>query len=182
MKFKITTILLSIAIMFSLTINNASAKKVTYHQSITVNPIGLAFGMINATYEQQLSKTNSFTVSGLYWDLGSSLGNWTAYGIGGSYRWYNDLFHTRKKPLEGLSFGPKIAISTWTYNVSEYWESELDGGLTVAVGGEATYKWVWSNFALETGVDILFNVISPSDLSGSGYSAFGLVGAVGYAW
>ena len=128
MKFRITTILLIIAVVFSLNTNNATAKKVTYHQSITANPVGLAFGMLNATYEQQLSRTNSFTVSGYYWDLGSSAGSWVAYGIGGSYRWYNDIFHTRKKPLEGLSFGPKIAISSWGYNTKYSWESELEGG------------------------------------------------------
>lgn len=160
-------------VFFAVATNNSFAAKSSYSQSITANPLGLAFGLLNATYEQQLSPNNSFTVSGYYF----SITDWNAYGIGGSYRWYIDLFKTRQKPIEGFSVGPKAGFSFWGWDGIT---GIYDDGMTITIGGEALYKWVWDGFALEVGINLDFPVIKPKGLSG--LTPFGLVAAVGYAW
>jgi len=172
MKSKITTLLILAALIFFANAQSNYAAKGNYSQAITTNPLGLAFGLLNATYEQQLSSNNSFTVNGYYW----TITDWIGYGIGGSYRWYFDLFKTRQKPLEGFSVGAAINLNSWTWNgfVSAY-----DNGITIMIGGTATNKWVWDGFALEAGVSLGFPIVG---LEGLNISPFGLVGAIGYAW
>ena len=55
-------------------------------QNITVNPIGLVFGLITVEYEKAVSAKNSFTIRGNF--LSRSLGDLdaTIFGAGGSYR------------------------------------------------------------------------------------------------
>jgi len=172
MKLKIITIIFAVTLVFFLSSNNNYAAKSNYAQAITTNPLGLAFGLFNANYEQKLSQNNSFTVNGYYW----TITDWIGYGVGGSYRWYFDLFKTRQKPLEGFSVGATANFSSWTWNgfVSSY-----DNGVTFMIGGTATNKWVWDGFALEVGVSLSFPILG---LKGLNITPFGLVGAIGYAW
>ncbi len=173
MKTKLITALLIVAALFAVSTNQSKAARSNYAQSITVNPIGLAFGLLNATYEQQISKTNSFTINAYYWGIG----DWAGYGAGGSYRWYIDLFKTRKRPIEGFSVGPRAQFSTWSWGG---YASAYDNGISFSIGGEAVYKWVFGEgFAVEAGIDVLFPITHPDGLS---ISPFGLIGAIGYAW
>ncbi len=172
MKFKITAFFVILALALTLTTQESKARKASYSQAITVNPIGLAFGSLNALYEGQLSKKNSFTAGGYLF----TIGDWVGYGVGGSYRWYIDLFKTRKRPIEGFAVGPKAQIDTWTWGGAA---KSYDGGVTFTIGGEAVYKWIWDGFVLETGVVVNFNL---AGLEGLNYSPFGLVGSIGYAW
>lgn len=154
---------------------DADAQKVTkrYHQSISANPVGLIFGILNATYEQQISAKNTFTVNGLYW----SIGNWTAFGIGGSYRWYILESETNKKPIEGLSVGPTISFSSWSFD-TDFGSLDVDEGLNVALGGEVAYKWVFgSGFTVEPILSFSFGVTGVGDLT-----PFGAGVNLGYAW
>jgi len=173
MKFKLTVLLLIAAVALTLSPQESTARKASYGECITVNPIGLAFGGINAMYERQISKNNSFTAGGYLY----SSGDWMGYGIGGSYRWYIDLFKTRKRPIEGFAVGPRVRIDTWTWEGGRV--SPYDDGITFTIGGEAVYKWIWDDFVLETGIVVNFNV---AGLEGLDYSPFGLVGSIGYAW
>lgn len=172
---KALTILLIAAAFIALPLSNeVKAQKKSYSQSIIANPLGLAFGMFNATYEQRVTETNSFTVNGYYW----SFLDWQAYGFGGSYRWYLSPFDDGKKILEGFSFGPVVAVGFWSWDgmVTDLY----DGGTSINIGAEAAYKWVWGGFVLEPSISLLFNVSSISGLDS--YSPFGLGLGLGYAW
>lgn len=165
---------LSLAMLFSAVEADAQKKVVkNYKQSIGANPLGLAFGLLNATYEQQLSKNNSFTVSGLYWSIGS----WTAWGLGGSYRWYLLQTDTGKRPLEGFSAGPLISFSSWSYDY-DFDIVNIDEGINVAIGAEAGYKWIFgSGFMVEPTVSVSFGLTGVGD-----FTPFGLGVNLGYAW
>ncbi|MFC2130955.1 hypothetical protein ACFLSQ_05935 [Bacteroidota bacterium] len=179
MNFKITIILIIAALFISITPNNLSAAKTSYAEAITIDPLNfLLNGIINAKYEQKLSKNNSFTVGGVLFYDSNKDGKWLGVGLSGSYRWYFDLFKTRKKPLQGFSVGPRVTISHYSFTPDKNVGSDF-GGVMGTIGGEAMYKWVWDNFVLETGIVLNFPIL---EAEGSNYSAFGLNASIGYAW
>lgn len=140
-----------------------------YNQSIGANPIGLAFGLFNAKYEQQVSAENSFTAEVIYWNFAG----WSAFGVGGSYRWY--LFQESEKALKGFSFGPYASVGFWSFENATW-----GGGTSLAIGGEAAYKWVFDGgFMVEPIVNVNFNILN---LDGLSYRPFGLGVILGYAW
>lgn len=143
--------------------------------SISADPLGLALGMLNATYEQRVGSTNSFTVYGSYW----SISDWTAFGFGGSYRWYFNL-NDGKTPLEGLSAGPAVTIGFWDFGGYKIF-NESYGGTSIAIGGELAYKWIFNQFVVEPILRVNFNVTDVSGL-GSTYRGYGLGVNLGYAW
>ncbi|MCO5252495.1 MAG: hypothetical protein M9949_13895 [Candidatus Kapabacteria bacterium] len=158
-------------ILMTASVQDLFAQRVVknYNQSIGVNPIGLAFGFFNAKYEQQVSADNSFTVDALYWGFAG----WSAFGVGGSYRWY--LLQENDKALRGFSFGPAVSIGFWSFENATW-----GGGTSLGIGGEAAYKWVFEGgFVVEPYVSITFNAL---DLDGLSYRPFGMGVVLGYAW
>lgn len=148
--------------------------------AISANPIGLAFGILNATYEHKVGTSNSFTVSGYRFSFAT---NWSAYGIGGSYRWYFNL-DDGKKPIQGLSAGPLIAFGFWSWDGPDIYDpwgilDSYDGGTSVAIGGELAYKWVFSGFVVEPILALTFNAV---DITGLSYQAYGVGVNLGYSW
>ncbi|MBE2189675.1 MAG: DUF3575 domain-containing protein [Candidatus Kapabacteria bacterium] len=141
-----------------------------YNQSIGVNPIGLAFQFFNARYEQQVSAENSFTVDAIYWGPKS----WSAFGVGGSYRWY--LFQENDKALRGFSFGPTVSIGFWSSEKNNY-----PGGTSLGLGADASYKWVFDGgFVVEPTFGVNFNVLKIDGLDTYPSILPGVV--LGYAW
>jgi hypothetical protein len=161
-----------IAVLMALVIapNLKSAPK--YSSAITADPFGLVWGQLNATYEFQTSPENSITIFGSYWGYA----DWSAFGFGGSYRWYLGFIKDGKKIIEGFSFGPRAELGFWTWNGSYY---NYDGGMTVAIGGEAGYKWIWGGFVLEPNFRLMFPV---SKVTGLSYTGYGFGVNVGFAW
>lgn len=175
MRFgKFFTSMLIVALLVGMSNFAYSQKTVKkYNQSITANPVALAFGLFSFTYEQQIAKENSFTAFGSYW----SFGDWTAIGLGGSYRWY--LFQEDKRALEGFSFGPMISIGFWSF-ANEIAYIDYDGGTSLAVGGEAAYKFVFDGgFSVEPIIQLNLNFL---DISGLDYRPFSVGCNIGYAW
>jgi hypothetical protein len=150
-----------------------SSAQAQYSNSIGADPISLAFGVLNVTYEHKVAPTNSFTIFGSYF----SIIDWSAYGIGGTYRWYLDVGND-KQALEGLSLGPLAEIAFWSWNGSYY---SYSGGASVIIGGNVSYKWIFGGgFVVEPNATIAFNAAAPTGFSG--YHAFGLGVNLGYAW
>ncbi len=154
---------------FLLTPNISSAK--FYHQAIGGDVLSLWNGILTATYEQQVAPKNSFTIVGSFWGYN----DWTAGGIGASYRFY--LIQQSTRALEGFSFGPFLQVSYWSYSNNNY---TYDGGTSFAIGGEAAYKWVFSGgFEIEPTIHISFPITTITGLSYRGSWA-GVT--LGYAW
>lgn len=158
--------------MLGFALSNPLNAKEVYSNSISANPVGLAFGILNATYETQLSPQNSLTISGYYYSWAV---DWAAYGIGGSYRWYI-VKEQGKRIIEGFSFGPMAAFSFW----SKRGTGTTDGGATLSIGIEGAYKWVFGGFVVEPILTLSFPV---SRFSGAPtYQSYGLGVNLGYAW
>jgi len=175
---KFVTVFIALVLVSFLS-NTTRVEAQSYSKSISANPIGLAFGLFNATFESRIGANNSFTIGGYYFSFAT---NWKAYGFGGSYRWYFDL-NDGKRPLQGLSAGPAILFGFWSYDHPSYDPygvySNYDGGTTVAVGGEVAYKWVFGGFVVEPIFTLNFAVASVSGLT---YQPYGLGVNLGYAW
>jgi hypothetical protein len=170
MKFKLFLISLALLVMFGGAVQNVQAQKksMNYTKSITANPVALAFNIFNATYEQQIGPVNSFTAFGSYYGAGS----WSAFALGGSYRWY--LMSDDQRPIKGLSAGPLATLS--------FWNSDVDGvdGITgIGIGGEIAYKWVFNEgFAIEPIVQLNYMFIEDN----ISYSPLGVGVNLGYSW
>ena len=178
MKLKALLVVL-ITVCFLLSVTDAEAQKrggKRYQQAITINPVTLIWDQVIITYEHQTGKFNTFTVQGLLWAPG---GGWTGYGIGGSYRWYlMNLFNDKKIPIQGFSVGPVLGIIQYNWDgegiFSDY------GGTSIGIGGEAAYKFVFSDFVVEPKFQIFLNV---SSVTGNpAWNSFTIGCNVGYAW
>ena len=167
---KIIAIAFLVVLTLSALPNRTQAQ--AYSKSIGADPLGLAFGLFNATFESKISSTNSFTLFGSYW----TYVDWSAYGFGGSYRWYFDL-NDGKRPITGLSAGPFASVGFWTWGGPSY--IDYSGGTSFAIGGEVAYKWVFGGFVVEP---ILRLALPVSKVNGLNYTSFGLGCTLGYAW
>ncbi len=170
--------LLTVIVLFaSICATDASAQKtIGAENAISANPLGLVIGIFNATFEHKLSQENSFTINALYYSIGDW---WTAFGVGGSYRWY--LFPQDKKPFEGFGFGPFVSVEYWKSDYSALYDylGYDDGGAMVSIGAEAAYKWNFGGFVVEPVVRYALPLMSFSGLS---YQSYGLGCNLGYAW
>ncbi len=165
-----------LALLAALVLMSSSAFAQKYTSNISIDPLDLLVGKkLNLTYEHRLSAENSFTIFGSYIKWSD---NWSATGIGGSYRWYLDAFKEGKTALNGLSVGPLAAVTFWTWDgggVLSY-----DGGTTFLVGGEVAYKWIFKNqFSVEPIMRVAFPL---GELDGLSYSGFGFGVNLGYSW
>ncbi len=146
-----------------------------YNKAISADPVGLAFGIFNATYENKVGKSNSFTLFGSYFTF--SGGDWVAFGFGGSYRWYLNV-GDGNKALKGLSVGPYASLGFWQWKGSSIF-NDYSGGTSVALGGEIAYKWILNGFVIEPIFRLAFNLMK---ITGLTYQAYGLGVNLGYAW
>ncbi len=162
MRLKTLLLSLLIGIFFLAEVQPAKS----YSSSISGDPIALIFGYFNVTYEFQMSPTNSLTLFGSYFFPS----DWTAIGLGASYRWYI-VKEKKKKIIEGFGFGPKAVLSFWSSNI-------YDGGVGFSIGGEAAYKWVFGGFVVEPIVSLMIPLVK---YYGSGVFA-GIGVNLGYAW
>ncbi|MFP4369201.1 MAG: hypothetical protein ACLFR2_06455 [Candidatus Kapaibacterium sp.] len=166
---KLKSILFSVLIASVLVLSplNSSAKNYLY--SITADPIRfLGFDELVVTYEQQIARANSFTVLGSY----HSIGGLTAFGLGGSYRFY--LLEDNAQPIEGFSAGPVLQMQYWSHD-----QEAIDDSFVLAVGAEAAYKFVIQSFTIEPNIRAVYDVVTFDALTYE-YFAFGL--NLGYSW
>jgi len=181
MKSKILITFLSAVILFlcvtSPTDAQTKVKRVKFNNSLTANPLALAFGSFPITYEKALKGNNTMTCNFTY----SSYDGWSAYNIGGSYRWY--LLTTNKyKPNEGFSAGPNILLGYWDADSEK--SDGMEPGFMVAIGVEAAYKLIIDKgFTIEPIVQ--FNIpIKGKDAAPNiqNYKALSLGINLGYSW
>jgi hypothetical protein len=145
---------------------------------IKTNPLALAFGNFNATYERVLSTSSSLLVRGqyMYKLLGADV---SLAGAGLGYRYY--FTHAKKPVPGGFCITPQVqfAFGKITDDMDEEYSAS-----TVAFGAEVGYQWVWeSGFVLDLGIGPMYTIAKGGDsedsLSGIMPSA---TLAIGYAF
>jgi len=160
----------------SLTVNAAALHSTNHASVISIDPLDLLFeGRITATYEQKLSTRNSFTVNAIFWNHSKDA---FAFGVGGSYRWYFDLFEEGKSSLNGLSIGPRLDFLFWDWAGND--EKKAASFSTLALGGEVNYKWVFDGkWSVEPTIKFVIPVLRKSGYS---YTNHGVGVNLGYCF
>lgn len=143
---------------------------------IKTNPLTLAFGNLNFTYERVLNNDQSSVLiyaNYLYQLFGVDI---NTGGIGLGYRYY--LTHEKKDVPTGLYVNPKVAYSGGNLDESKF-------SLTT-MGAEVGYQWAWdSGVTLDLGVGPSYAILGNKDDidfdNGSGVIPSGTL-ALGFAF
>jgi hypothetical protein len=180
MKFGFTTCFALIAlfvITFSAGKTYAQARPSPATQVVSVDVVPLVYnGSIMFQYEMKADPVSSWLIRLHYWP--SPGADWTGFGAGAAYRFYvadsraltglavapaADLFFFREPPHAGGTGGSNTAIS-------------------VGIGGELSYKWIFDQFAVEPIIGLRF-YIGPADAPANASTIEPVLGvSVGYAW
>jgi hypothetical protein len=145
---------------------------------IKANPLGLAFGNFNATYEKVLNDKSSVLVKASYFYrlLGVEV---SAFGVGGAYRYY---ITNAKKPVPGGFYGQgQVNFNFGSGNVDDFTYT------TIGIGAQIGYQWVWdSGFVLDLGIGPAYTILSGEtdsfDTTSGGVILPSATLAIGYAF
>lgn len=112
-----------------------------YRNALTLNPFGLFIGTLNAQYENALSGENSFTVRASAIMRTISSHDVSAFGLGGSYRWYLPP----NRAITGIWVGPSadLLFLKWKYSRGDVSSTFFN------IGGEIGYKWIFEQYVVE---------------------------------
>lgn len=162
---------LAMAIMLLISIGaNAQAE---LPNVIKINPISLAFGNFNLSYQRALSDASAIQIGANYWYkiLGVEV---SGVGIRGGYQFF--LTNRVKPSPEGFYIGPQIA-----YNSLK--DKETDEKVTAfGVGLMVGYQWVWdSGVTLDLGAGPMYQFADETS-TGTSYEGFipNITIAIGY--
>lgn len=129
----------------------------SYSNVVKANPIGLALGNFNVTYEKMISQSSSFLVSGSYAYklLGSDV---NTFGIGAGYRYY---FTHAKTPIpSGFWVTPKVG-----FELGSVKDNGTNHSISAfSIGAELGYQWAFQNgFVIDLGIGPNFTTIKTDD-------------------
>ena len=145
---------------------------------VKTNPLALAFGNFNATYERVLGTSSSVLISGqyMYKLLGIDV-SLAGFGIG--YRYY--FTHINKPVPGGFYINPlaKMSFGSATNDDGDTYDAK-----SVGVGVELGYQWVWtSGFVLDLGIGPMYSKVKgANDSEGFTGTLPSATLAIGYAF
>jgi hypothetical protein len=148
---------------------------------IKFNPLGLAFGYVNLSYEKTLSTKAALQINASLTSLDLLGTKYSGIGIGVDYRLY--LSPTKEAP-RGMYFAPGLSFSSLTVENG----SDKGTGSVFALKGVLGHQWVWkSGFSLDLYGGVSYYLNGDISLNGTSYGKFnGLMPAlgvcVGYGW
>lgn len=118
---------------------------------IKTNPLSLAFGNFNVTYEKVLNTKSSLLFRGAYmFELFGVDVNTGSLGFG--YRYY--VTHEKEEIPSGFYLNPQTSLG--------FGSVESDANFTTfSIGAELGYQWAWeSGFTLDLGIGPNYTTIS----------------------
>jgi len=146
---------------------------------IKTNPLGLAFGNFNATYERVLGTSSSILIRGqyMYRLLGVKV---NLIGAGLGYRYY--ITHAKKPVPGGFYINPQAQFATGS--VTDDNDEQISAS-TFGFGAELGYQWAWpSGFVLDLGIGPMYTIINSDEAdieNTKGFIPSGTL-AIGYAF
>ena len=149
-------LILFFAVVFGVMMTGQAQDGAPQHKSvIKVNPLGLAFGNFNATYEGVLNGKSSIVGQANFRDqlFGVDV---SIFGAGLGYRYY--ITNKNLPAPEGFYVQPQVSVLFGSVNDDD----EVDANFTTfGVGAELGYQWVWdSGFVLDLGIGPMYTNIS----------------------
>jgi hypothetical protein len=140
---------------------------------IKLNPISLAFGNFNLSYQRAISNASALQIGANYWYkiLGVEV---NGIGMRAGYQFF--VTNKVKSAPAGLYIGPQLSFNSLT-------EKESDEGVTAfGVGALIGYQWVWSSgVTLDLGAGPIYQFASESSTA-SDFNGFlpNITIAIGY--
>ncbi|MCG8306241.1 MAG: DUF3575 domain-containing protein [Cytophagales bacterium] len=145
------TTLISVLTLFIALGANAQAE---LPNVMKINPISLAFGNFNLSYQRALSDASAIQIGANYWYniLGTEV---SGVGLRGAYQFF---ITNRAQPApEGFYIGPQMSINS--VNVQETDEKVTAVGIGLMLG----YQWVWkSGVTLDLGAGPMYQFANES--------------------
>ena len=122
---------------------------------IKTNPLALAFGSFNATYERVVSPSSSILIRGQY--MFKLLGKDVSLGgFGLGYRYY--ITHAKKPVPGGFYITPQ---GSYSFGSVKDEDDTKTGASTFGLGAELGYQWAWeSGFVLDLGIGPMYHFLS----------------------
>lgn len=163
-----------LALVLSLCLLSVNSYAQERKNVIKVNPIALALGGFNATYEMVLNSHSSMLFSGSYAFnlLGEDV---SVAGLGVGYRYY--FTHKKTEIPSGFWLTPQVGFETGSLKDGSNKESVY----AFALGAQIGYQWAWKNgFTLDIGIGPSYANMSGA-ASASGIIPMGTL-AVGFAF
>ena len=146
---------------------------------VKTNPLALAFGDFNATFERVLNTKSSIQISGHYmFRLFGEEVNLGGLGLG--YRYY--ITHAKKPVPSGFNITPQGVFSFG--NVKNE-DGTSTGANSFGIGAEIGYQWAWeSGFVLDLGIGPMYRFLSGTGDAEGNTSGFwpSATLAIGYAF
>lgn len=183
-KLVLVVLIVMVGIITSLNIANAEEKP---EQIISVNPLGLVFGITNVEYEKVFKDNTTWALRGLYWGQETGDWSWSAIGAGGSYRKYFSP-NTNPKVFTGGFWGAGVDFLNISADLESFGDTESGSAFFFGPKGEIGYKWLLGqennisvSIAGELGYYMGSLEIADTSIPFSGI-AFGLPVNIGYAW
>lgn len=130
---------------------------------IKVNPISLAFGNINVTYERAINSATSVQISANYWYkiLGTEV---QGVGVRVGYRFY--ITNRVKDAPEGFYAGPQLSFNSLKER------STKESVNAFGVGAILGYQWIFrSGVTLDIGAGPIYQ-FAEETTSGTSYQGF----------
>lgn len=147
-KLKIVLVVCS----FVLSMNSFSQE---FTNVIKTNPIGLAFGNFNVTYEKVLNTKSSvlFSANYMYKLFGEDV---TAGGLGAGYRYY--FTHAKRAVPTGFWVMPEAAFAFGSVKTNTNDKASIN---TISFGAQIGYQWAWdSGFTLDLGIGPHYTILN----------------------
>lgn len=133
--------------------------------AVKVNPLGLAFGFINFSYERAFNESNSgqLGIGVISADFGST--SLSGFGISPEFRLYS------QEALEGFYWGPLVNFSSFNAETDDIFGSRDEASVT-AFGAGAKLGWNWllgssDSFVIDLGLGAQYLATSIDVKSGS---------------
>lgn len=138
-----------------------------------INPISLAFGNFNLSYQRALSDASAIQIGANYWYriLGQEV---SGVGVRGGYQFF--LTNKAKPSPEGFYIGPQVAYNSLKDKESD--EKVTAFGIGLMLG----YQWVWdSGITLDLGAGPMYQFADETS-TGTSYEGFlpSITVAIGY--
>ncbi len=164
-KLKIVLVICS----FVISMNSFSQEIQEFTNVVKTNPIGLAFGNFNVTYEATLNSKSSilFSASYMYKLLGIDI---SAGGVGIGYRYY--FTHAKRAVPEGFWIMPEGIFAFGSVKNSN---NNREGIKTLSCGAQLGYQWTWdSGFSLDLGIGPRYTFLS-GDLKDTDFTSTSVI-------
>ncbi len=150
-----TSIKFLCAFLFCSVLFSTNSYSQEFRNVIKTNPVGLAFGNFNVTYEKVLDTKSSllFDAQYMYQLFGTDI---KAGGLGLAYRYY--FTHAKREVPTGFYVNPQLSYSFG--NLEDSNAQKQSFGI-FGIGAEIGYQWAWdSGFTLDLGIGPNYSIIT----------------------